>query len=145
MLETHEIIIREAFEHGPLNVDERILVNAGDTVTWTLRDGTLADSLRRIEVKSDSYNIFERGYPICEGNTCTGKIRRDAGGRDCNYTIVWLDHYRTEKRHDPIISVRPTIITSEGTGKTIPIPKLLIGLAIGLVAVLSLQFLRKKK
>ncbi len=111
----------------------------GDTILWQIGRHSGVDSITLIEEKKSSYDIFSRD-PEPQGRNWTGEISSTApGGAEYRYSIYWkASENGPVKKHDPIISIRPSF------SPIIRVIKLIIKVFL-ILFVISLFFWRKKK
>jgi len=131
-----------------LNPSGTVGVEKGKRVIWKIEgDNTNVKSFFIKEKDSPhSKDIFYGIDQPPKRHTREGgaRVKHDAiDYSEYIYTIHWIDEAGKDQEHDPIISVKPTPF--DGHFLPTPLPKVIIGIAVGLAAVLSLQFLLKKR
>jgi hypothetical protein len=106
-----------------------------DFIVWSIKHGIDAISIENIEIKRGSDDIFQIA-PHRNGDEWSAEIKHDAiDYSQYEYSIYWKHTNGKVYKHDPIISINPSIY---------PLikPSLVIGLATLFLGLLGISLLR---
>jgi len=131
----HEIKIKKGYSDGTLKLSPRqTIAKNKDFISWCIKDDGEVTSIENIEMKDGSTDIFIIP-PHRNGDQWSAEIKDGLpDDTEYEYSITWNGKWGG-KEYDPKISVNPS---------TFNFIKLLIGIILGFLGLLSLEFLRRK-
>lgn len=139
---SEKIKIIKGYLNGTLELSDKGHTRArkGNSLKWKIKDGSDATSIKvasiEIKIEQDPSNIFSIKPNNDEGEWKAEIDKHAADNAECKYSIHWKDCDGNDRIHDPKISIKPS---------TFNFRKWLIGLILGLLGLLSLEFLRRKR
>lgn len=123
--------------------NDTVLVEHGTKVIWSIETKKVYSF--RIKKKKGSQGIFSRIDPPPVKHTTQGGgtvHKKSNVFTYYNYSIFWkAEKGGREIEFDPIIAVKPQPATDDPDSMS----KLIVGAAVGLVAILAIQFLLKRR
>jgi hypothetical protein len=110
------------------------------SVRWKVKRGIAVKSITDIQKKNASPDIFIQNPPrMQDSRRWKAKVDSTVNDyTDYHYSILWKDIDEGDHTHDPIISIKPS-------ESFFDITKVVLFAATAVLALLTLQFLRKNR